>query len=112
MNWIKLNSEKQLDEIVEKSSEKPVMIFKHSTSCSISAMALDRLERSWNEQEVEMDCYYLDLIANREVLNAVADKFAVAHESPQVLIIKEGISVFDTSHMGIRYQSIKGAVAS
>ncbi len=52
MNWIQLKTLQQLDEIKKESEEKPVLIFKHSTRCSISRMTLDRLERNWNTQEM------------------------------------------------------------
>ncbi len=108
INWIKLDSVDLLDSIVEDKSNKPVIIFKHSTSCSISAMALNRLERSWDESEMEkVDAYYLDLLSFRDVSNAIEEKFGIAHQSPQILIIKNGACVYDNSHMGINYQSIK-----
>jgi bacillithiol system protein YtxJ len=113
MNWNRIESIETLDRILEESKENPVVIFKHSTSCSISAMALNRLERSWNDSEMgEVKPYYLDLIAYRDISNAVAQKFGVMHQSPQVLLIKNGECVYDDSHMGISYQNLKsGAVA-
>jgi bacillithiol system protein YtxJ len=74
-------------------------------------MALNRLEISWNETEMaEVKPYYLDLIAYRNLSNAVAEKFGVMHQSPQVLLIKSGESVYDDSHMGISYQSLKSGI--
>lgn len=108
MNWIQLNSSEDLERIKEESRENLVMIFKHSTRCSISDMALNRLERSWSDQEmVNIKPYYLDLIQNRNVSNEVAEVFNVRHESPQVLIIKDGEAVYNDSHMGINYSTIK-----
>ncbi len=112
MNWNRLDSKETLDKIIEESNEKPVVIFKHSTSCSISAMALNRLERSWNDSEMsEVKAYYLDLISYRDISNAVAEKFGVMHQSPQILLIKNGACVYDDSHMGISYQNLKSGVA-
>ncbi|MDB5191059.1 MAG: pyridoxamine 5-phosphate oxidase [Segetibacter sp.] len=105
MNWIELDSEKQLQEIKEKSKQKPQVIFKHSTRCSISSMAKSRLDRS--EDIKDADVYYLDLIAHRTLSNAVAQVFNVYHESPQVLVIKNGECVYDESHMGININEIK-----
>lgn len=113
MNWNRLDNKELLDEIIEESKENPVVIFKHSTSCSISAMALNRLERSWQESEMtEVKAYYLDLIAYRDISNAVADKFGVMHQSPQILLIKNGECVYNDSHMGISYQSLKSGIAA
>jgi bacillithiol system protein YtxJ len=112
MNWNKLDKNEILDQIIEESKAKPVIIFKHSTSCSISAMALNRLERSWNDADMNgVKPYYLDLIAYRGISNAIAEKFGVMHQSPQVLVIKNGECVHDDSHMGINYQSLKSEFA-
>lgn len=99
MNWIKLDSAEQLSEIKAKSADTPQVIFKHSTSCSISAMALNRLERSPVPETI--DFYLLDLIRFRSISNQVAEEFDVSHESPQILLIKHGECVYAESHMGI-----------
>ncbi|MEO6917044.1 MAG: bacillithiol system redox-active protein YtxJ [Chitinophagaceae bacterium] len=104
MNWINLTTKEQLEQIREKSTEKPQVIFKHSTRCSISSMAKSRLERG--NQPEGMDFYYLDLIAQRELSSTVAEDFAVSHESPQILIIKNGNCVYDASHSAIRLDDI------
>lgn len=107
MKWQKLQSADQLAEIKSLSNTKPVMIFKHSTRCSISSMALNRLERAWKEEDNnKIEPYYLDLIAYRSLSGEVAQKFDVMHESPQVLIIKEGECVHTNSHGGINYFDI------
>jgi bacillithiol system protein YtxJ len=113
MNWERLDSQETLDKIIDESKQKPVVIFKHSTSCSISAMALSRLERNWKESEMSnVNAYFLDLIAYRDISNAVAEKFGVMHQSPQILLIKNGACVYDDSHMGISYQNLKSGVAA
>lgn len=104
MEWIKLESPEQLAQIKEKSAGKPQLIFKHSTRCSISSMVLHRLERHPLHQTI--DCYFLDLIAHRSLSNQVAEAFNVWHESPQVLLIKDGECIFDESHMGINAHEI------
>jgi len=104
MNWIKLQSENQLDEIREKSTTRPQLIFKHSTRCSTSALVKSRLERS--AQPGDIDFYYLDLINYRPVSNKIADSFSVHHQSPQILIIRNGECVYDESHLGISMDEI------
>lgn len=107
MNWEKLNSTEQVEQIKTDSIEKPVIIFKHSNRCSISRMILDRLTRSWNEEEMKnSDFYFLDLISYRDLSNTIAREFHVMHESPQIIIIKEGKAVYNNSHMGIDYKEI------
>ena len=111
MKWSELRSANQIDIIREESKENPVLIFKYSSRCSISRMALDRLERSWDESDMQMvKPYFLDLIMYRNVSNQIADVFDVEHESPQVLIIDNEKSIYDQSHMGIQYEAIKDAV--
>ena len=104
MHWIHLNDEEQLKQIITKSQQKPQVIFKHSTRCSISAVALQRLQKA--EQPSDIDFYFLDLIAHRDISNKVAQVFGVNHESPQVLLIKDGLCVFDESHLGIHMDDI------
>ncbi|HEY1115447.1 MAG TPA: bacillithiol system redox-active protein YtxJ [Chitinophagaceae bacterium] len=104
MHWIHLNDEEQLKQIITKSQQKPQVIFKHSTRCSISGVALQRLQKA--EQPSDIDFYFLDLIAHRDISNKVAQVFGVNHESPQVLLIKDGNCVFDESHLGIHMDDI------
>jgi len=104
MNWIDLSDEKQLNRIKELSKDKAQLIFKHSTRCSISTMAKSRLERS--VQPDTIDFYYLDLIKHRQLSQIIANDFAIYHESPQVLLIKNGACVYDESHSGIQMDEI------
>lgn len=99
MHWIELNTLDQLNQIRELSRQRPQVIFKHSTRCSISSMALNRLQRA--EVSESADFYLLDLLRFRSVSDQVADDFSVHHESPQVLLIKNGECIYDESHTGI-----------
>ena len=104
MTWTDLTEESQLAGIKELSSTKPVVIFKHSTRCSISTMAKSRLERAIAPENVVF--YYLDLIRYRTISGMLADEFSVHHESPQVLLIRNGECVYDESHNGISMDEI------
>ena len=104
MNWIPLTSENQLADIITHSSERTQVIFKHSTRCSTSSMVLNRLERS--EASPSIDFYFLDLRQVRQLSAQVAEKFQVTHESPQVLVIKNGNCTFDESHFAINMDEI------
>lgn len=108
MEWNKLNEIEQLEDINKASFEAPVMIFKHSTRCSISSSALNRVERNWNNEkdDVKVKPYYLDLIASRNVSNEIAKKWNIEHQSPQVLVIKNGTCIYTETHMGINYEEI------
>lgn len=104
MNWIQITTTAQLDEIKAKSSTKPQLVFKHSIRCSISSMTKSRLERS--KQPDNIDFYLLDLISYRTISNKISEDFNVGHESPQILLIKNGECVYDESHTSIRMEDI------
>lgn len=108
MNWIPLTTLEQLTSIKDLSAAKPQIILKHSTRCSISVMALARLERATNVPTA--DFYLLDLLSYRNISNAIASEFKVSHESPQILLIKNGDCVYDESHSGISMDEIEEQV--
>lgn len=110
MDWIALTDESQLVDIKEKSKNNPQLIFKHSTRCSISGVAKNRLEKSTPPANV--DFYFLDLIRNRDISQKIAEEFSVYHESPQVLLIKNGKCVYEESHSGINMDEIEEQVAA
>lgn len=107
INWNKLQEETQLDNILEESKQAPVLIFKHSTSCPISSTAKDRLERQWSSNSDSVKPYYLDLIAFRNISNKIAEVFNVRHESPQVLLIRDGECVYNASHLAINAKAVE-----
>ena len=105
MNWIALQSDEQLRQIKEKSMQRPQVIFKHSTRCGTSAWAKNKLERS--QPAEELDFYFLDVINSRQLSRTVAEEFHVHHESPQILIIRNGECIYDESHHGISMDDIR-----
>jgi bacillithiol system protein YtxJ len=105
MNWHPINTVEQLEQIKSASFVKPQVIFKHSTTCSISRMALDRFERAETPENV--DFHYLDLLNYRAISNEIASFFQVHHESPQVILIKDGECIYDESHYGIMMDELK-----
>ncbi|RRA97619.1 bacillithiol system redox-active protein YtxJ [Larkinella rosea] len=111
MNWNKLQDNAQIAQIKEESAEQPVLIFKHSTRCSISSTALSRLERNWSDS-AGIKPYFLDLISYRPVSGEVADTFGVDHQSPQVLLIQNGECIYDASHFEISFDELKQQVVT
>jgi len=99
MNWTLLESPDQVNEI--KQQQGYSLIFKHSTRCSISMMAKRRFEMDWEALPQNLPLYFLDLIKYREISSQIAQDFQVHHESPQLLLIKDGECVLDQSHGGI-----------
>ncbi|MCC7502292.1 MAG: bacillithiol system redox-active protein YtxJ [Flavobacteriales bacterium] len=104
MNWTPLTTAEQLDALDAASHHGPVLIFKHSTRCSISGAALNRLESSWTPADPgASSVHYLDLLKYRSLSNAIADRYAIEHESPQALLIHDGRCVHVRSHFEITY---------
>ncbi len=99
--WHVLGTMEQLDELVEESKTKPVAIFKHSTRCGISRGVLKLFEKNYKLTDDQLKLYYLDLLQNREISNEIAARFKVHHESPQMLVIKNGEVVHHDSHHAI-----------
>jgi|SRR5680860_206375 len=99
--WIPLTSLEQLEEIEQKSASRPQAIFKHSTTCGVSRMVLNLFEKNPILQEGSLDLYFLDLHRHREISNEIAQKFQILHQSPQLLVIKNGKTVAHGSHGGI-----------
>ena len=104
MNWTTLNDINQLQQLIEASHIKPQAIFKHSTRCSISLMAQSRLERSGLPEQIQF--HYLDLLQYREISNKIAEPFSVYHQSPQVLLIKNGECIYEETHSAISMEEI------
>lgn len=104
MNWIELKHLDQLSELKSKSFTQAQVIFKHSSRCSISSMIKNRLERAASPDAISF--HFLDLIAHRTISNQVAEDFFVEHESPQVLVIRNGECVYDESHNAISMDEI------
>ena len=109
INWTPLEDLGQIEEIITLSEQKPVIIFKHSTRCSISRMALKNFENEYDLGE-NVTAYFLDLISFREVSNEIASRFNVVHQSPQLLLIVGGKSVYDVSHSSIDAQELKSKI--
>ena len=110
MIWKHLTNLTELEQARQQSFHHPVLIFKHSTTCSISRAALDRLERNWVADEVpDLEPFFLDLKKYRHVSNAVAGQFNVVHESPQAILIQDGQAIYHASHFSIEWKSLKGA---
>lgn len=106
MNWKKLENVEELNEIIKASFAKPQLIFKHSTRCIISKMALKNFEADFLLEEV-METYYLDLITHRAVSNKITDHFNITHQSPQIVLIKNGEAIYNASHEGIDAGNLK-----
>ena len=101
LNWIPLTTLEQLEEIKEQSKTESILIFKHSIRCGISSMVIKRFEGLFTEDHQNLKVYYLDLLNHRNISDEVGYSFQVMHQSPQLLVIKNGVSVHNSSHYDI-----------
>lgn len=108
--WEVVSSTEQFEEALDRSYRQPVVIFKHSIRCGISAMAKHQLERDWDLEEGEAKMYYLDLINHRQISNLIAEKLGVVHQSPQIILLKNGQATYHTSHHMISVAALKQAL--
>lgn len=102
-----LTSMEELETIETISYEKPVVLFKHSTRCSISRFALKRFDAEYDFSEEQMNWYLLDLLNYRDLSNEIARRYNIEHQSPQIIVIRNGKAVFDTSHDAIGVYDLK-----
>ena len=101
LSWTPLISLEEINTIKEISKIQSILIFKHSTSCGISRMVMKQFESLFNEENKHLKVYYLDLLNFREVSSKLSEVFQVIHQSPQLLVVKNGISVYQESHYEI-----------
>ncbi|MGO3182217.1 MAG: bacillithiol system redox-active protein YtxJ [Aequorivita sp.] len=105
--WHVLGKMDQLNEILEESKVKPVAIFKHSTRCGISRAVLKMFEKNYKLTDDQLKLYYLDLLQNRDISNEIAARFKIQHESPQMIVIKNGVVVYQDSHHAIQASDLE-----
>jgi bacillithiol system protein YtxJ len=101
INWLPLTSLEQIEEIKKESKTSNILVFKHSTRCVISRMVIKQFEELFNEQTQQLKVYYLDLLNYRNVSDELGYVFQVMHQSPQLLVIKNEVSVYNASHYDI-----------
>ena len=110
LSWTPLISLDQLDQIKDQSKTIPVVIFKHSTRCIVSRMVLREFESSSDKDGKSVALYFLDLLSYREISNQVGEIFQVFHQSPQLIVIKNGEAIYHASHNEIKADAIKDII--
>jgi len=108
-NWKNMVNEAELQQIIDQSTNKPAFIFKHSTSCGISVGAKSRLE-TFDIDSEKVDFYYLDLLEYRNISNKIAEDLNVVHQSPQVILVKDGKAVWSITHHAISAEALQDAL--
>lgn len=105
--WVEITSTNQVNELLHNIGEKPILLFKHSTRCSISGMVLNSLERNWTTGKELCDLYFIDLLKYRDVSNLTAELTGVEHQSPQTIVIKGKEIIYEESHNSIDARRIE-----
>ena len=108
---VDLRQDQDLEQLLERSKTDPVFIFKHSMSCGISAQAYEEFT-NFTEGLPDLYCGVVEVVENRKLSNAIAERFGVRHESPQALLIKDGRIVWQASHWSITSDSLSDALKS
>ena len=103
--FIDLDNTKQLEKLFESSHQKPVVLFKHSTTCPISANVFEDVSQT------DATIYLITVQEARSVSNAVAEKTGIKHESPQAIVLRDGNPVYYASHYDITHSDIANAMA-
>ncbi|WP_299013554.1 bacillithiol system redox-active protein YtxJ [uncultured Polaribacter sp.] len=101
LTWIPLTSKAQLEEIKTQSKTEAVFIFKHSTRCGISSMVIKQFEKLFTEETKNLKVYYLDLLNYRDISDEIGYAFQVMHQSPQLVVVRNEVSVHNASHYDI-----------
>lgn len=110
MNWNHLTSVEEVNKLDEESQHHPLLIYKHSTRCSICTAAIARIERKFTESDAgKLKPFYIDVLKSRDVSNLIAEKYGVEHQSPQALVIHKGKCVMVLNHMEINYDDLIAA---
>ncbi|WP_436516693.1 monothiol bacilliredoxin BrxC family protein [Ekhidna sp. To15] len=110
LNWKSLSTIEEFNRLVERSKEKPALVFKHRPSAPESAQALETLERDWTISPENLDLYIIDVMKDKEVAEAVTDMAGVMNEYPQVLLFADGVTMYDESREMISVKKIKLAL--
>ena len=111
-SWKTLRSLEDLEQAIQHSYQQTVVLFKHSVSCGISAHSKYQLEAGWDFSEEDLTFYYLDLLNYRAVSNKIEEQLQVIHQSPQIIVVKNGEAVYHTSHHAISIAGIREALTA
>lgn len=99
-----------LEKVWETSKEKPVLLFKQSTTCPISAAAFEQYQTFLKDNEADIAPYFVKVRETREVSNQVGEALDVQHQSPQIFLVKDSAPVWNASHNKITVDSITEAL--
>jgi len=100
----------ELEQLLSASNTRPLLLFKHSYSCGISAEALDELVEHLNGGPASVQYAIVTVQTHRDISNAVSARLGVRHETPQAILIRDGKAVWSASHFRVNAASIEKAL--
>jgi bacillithiol system protein YtxJ len=101
-----------LDRLLAQTSDRPLLLFKHSLTCGTSAEALDELLDHINGDGLDARYAILTVQSQRELSNAVSARLGVRHETPQALLIRHGRVIWSASHFRVTAAAVQSAIRS
>jgi bacillithiol system protein YtxJ len=105
-----LSTTAELDQALERSAERPAVIFKHSPTCGISAQAFESITEWLTGGVPDADFYVVPVQASRALSTLLSQRFGIRHESPQVMVINRGEVAWHGSHFRATATSIAAAL--
>lgn len=108
---IELKSVDELESLIEKSNEQPVLFFKHSIRCGTSHYALDKMRQQLQQAPDQLLFVYVDLINFRNISNEIAARLRVPHQSPQAILVRNGKVLYQASHLSIEVDDIRNELS-
>ena len=100
-NFTEINSTEQLNELFEKSNEKPIVLFKHSTTCPISAGVHEEISNA------DADINIVIMQKARNVSDEIARRTGIRHESPQAIVLKDEKVIYHASHYDVTAEDVE-----
>ena len=104
--FFRINNKETLDKLITDSGAKPIVIFKHSNACGISAAAYREMEK------LDSQVNLLEVQSARDVSRELADLTGIRHETPQVIVLKDGKAVWNASHFDVKAGAVLKALES
>ena len=105
-----LKSIQQLDHALDESREHPVLLFKHSLTCSISTRAFRELQSYLNNADPRISYKLITVQTARPVSDEAAARLRLEHQSPQAILVRNGRELWNASHYDITAESIDQAI--
>jgi len=110
MPLLSLTTLAQLDDLIAGAGTRPVLLFKHSETCGMSHQAHAEVRDAVDDPTFDTDIHLVSVQASRPVSQAIAARFKVVHQSPQVLLVQDGVVRWHTSHLAITADALRAAV--